>query len=226
MKERPIIFSGEMVRAILEGRKTQTRRVVRPKLRVSADGADLELHQVCPYGQTGDRLWVRETYVGESWEDEPKPPKDRPLFHHVPEPRNEFDNEYWVWPHYKATDPAPDLCYEDSEEPACRWVPSIHMPRWASRITLEIVSISIQHVQDISEADAKLEGIHGHTINVGSHSNPVEEYPAFPEKDGGFSTARQAYEALWDHINSKRGYPWDSNPWVWVIEFKVVSNGT
>ena len=108
---------------------------------------------------------------------------------------------------------------EQIEDYVCK--PSIHMPRWASRIMLEIVSVRVERVQDISEKDAKAEGITGYSDNLGSrHSNPTMIYPAFPEKDGGFLRAQDAFECLWDSINAKRGYSWESNPWVWVIEFK------
>ena len=220
--EHPILFSGEMVRAILENRKTQTRRVMKWVL-----GGDVVDHQLtndnilymehlgggstfrpraCPYGVSGDRLWVRETFVLERWDDEPKPPTDRVLFHHERDLKDEYDNEYWWWPHYKATDQAPDLFYENDEmdEPQCKWCPSIHMPRWASRIQLEIVKVRVERVQEISQEDAKAEG-------VSAWRETVNGTTYIPE-----------YSLLWDSINSKRGYTWKSNPWVWVIEFKRV----
>lgn len=156
MIERPILFSGEMVRAILAGRKTQTRRVIWAIRRVTG----------CPYGEPGDRLWVRERFYvqPELWAEG-----------HGPQPV-----EY-------AADVADPRMVEDYVGK-----PSIHMPRWASRITLEITGRRMQRVQDISEADAAAEG-------VGS---------------------REEFAALWDAINVKRGYAWVTNPLVWVIEFK------
>lgn len=200
--ERPILFSGEMVKAILAGRKTQTRRVIKPQ---PDDGpwpnaaSHIEWHDLltdtdyyvacghCPYGKIGDHLWVRESWlrIGASTE---------------------------VW--YKA-----DGVFLEGRT---TWRPSIHMPRWASRIKLEITGIRVERVQAISENDARAEGITSHTDNLGSkRSNPTRIYPAFPEKDGGFLTARAAFECLWDSINAKRGYGWDRDPWVWVIEFRV-----
>jgi hypothetical protein len=96
------------------------------------------------------------------------------------------------------------------------------MPRNRSRITVEVVNVRVERVQDISENNAKAEGIREYTAQVGKHSNPTPVFPAFPERDGGFSTARAAFEVLWDSINSKRGYGWDTNPLVWVIEFKRI----
>lgn len=175
MKERPIIFTGEIVRAILEGRKTQTRRVKK------------EGCLSCKYGKIGDRLWVRET-VG---------------FH------RDFDaskTELGIGLRaYKATQ-------SDTECPESlikKWIPAIFMPRWASRITLEITDVRVQRVQDISEADAKAEG--AECLNVGMFN---QEGPGY--------TYRVIYKELWDAINKKRGVYWQINPWVWAITFKRV----
>ena len=186
MKEHPILFSGEMVKAILEGRKTQTRRVIKhiPAMGKPDDWCGKiknpsfrqlfgDYARFCPYGEPGDRLWVRETwadlrsYINETY------PNQAPVA-------------------YKADD-----TYLVGE----KWKPSIFMPRWASRITLEVVKVRVERVQEISVVDAIAEGIH-----------PV--YGA---------QSIMCYAQLWDSINAKRGYPWDSNPWVWVIEFKRVA---
>ena len=181
--ERPILFSGEMVKAILAGRKTQTRRVVKPQ----PDGgpwpnaashiewcdlvADTDYYVAsghCPYGKVGDRLWVRESWlrIGASAD---------------------------VW--YKADD-----VFLEGSTP---WRPSIHMPRWASRITLEIIGIRVEELRAISEEDAKREGV----VAWHDTSNGTVYKPEF--------------RALWDSINDKRGYGWGMNPWVWVIEFEI-----
>jgi len=207
MKEYPILFSAPMVRAILDGTKTQTRRVVKPRgvsddvaqwLHAMAKGVDMP----CPYGKPGDVLWVRETFVLERWDDEPKFTADRPTQYN-PGDGSEWSDEYWLRPHYRATDPAPDLCYEDDEnddgEPKCKWRPSIFMPRWASRITLEIVNIRVERVQDITVQDCKSEGV-GYDLN-----------------DIGW---RYAFGQLWNQINERRGFGWNVNPYVWVIEFQ------
>jgi hypothetical protein len=175
MKERPIIFNGEMVRAILDGRKSQTRRVVR--WRAYSDESIRVYPHECPYGVPGDRLWVRETFCIESSRE--------------------------VGPYdirWKATDPTPELEIGTGEAGA-KWSPSIHMPRWASRITLEIVNVRVERVQEITETGAILEGVDA--------SKYEKSY-------------RYAFTQLWDSINAKRGFGWDANPWVWVLEFKKV----
>lgn len=240
MKERPILFSGEMVRAILEGRKTQTRRLKgledvnqNPDAWTFTKLADLDwmtkksfkgrfgayfeseviepktisiCPQVFPYGRVGDRLWVKETYVFEWYEDEPKQPEDRPLKHYVPDPLYyEYDSEAWLWPHYRATDPEPELWYEDGNgEPQCRWRPSIFMPRWASRITLDILNVRVERLQNISASDAFAEGI---------RSDFLLQKPDWIDID--------QYRELWNKLNGKT-FPWEKNPWVWVIDFKRV----
>lgn len=246
MNEKPILFSGEMVRAILDGRKTQTRRVIKPQPHgLCADiPSVIDAHFLnaklgwrfedregrrshdelrCPYGLPGDRLWVRETHVFEWWEDEPKPPTDRPLYHHKGD-GTEFDEPYWLWPHYRATDPAPELCYEDDphggDGPMCKWRPSIFMPRWASRITLEIVNVRVERLKEITQADVLAEGIK-HTEGDGYWLAPLAGVPDYP-----WNNAISAYVALWNSINEKRGYDWNINPWVWVVEFKRLEQGT
>lgn len=217
MKERPILFSGEMVKAILAGRKTQTRRVLHQPRR--KDGIKLvpELLRsmgaghACPYGAAGDRLYVREMFCIESnfnIEHEsvyPPPHNDgRPVNRVIDHP---VYGDYWEQAHYKATDPAPELCIAGLEEPGVRWCPSIHMPRWASRIMLEIVNVRVERVQDISEADAMAEG---------------SQEPSLVPIVSACWSERQVYAKLWDHINKDRGYGWDVNPWAWVIEFKRI----
>ena len=180
--ERPIIFSSPMVRAILDGRKTQTRRLVKPQpkiiLAVHSDASitterifrsgDQRIH--CPYGQPGDRLWVRETF-------------------------SLSGNGYF----FRADVPQPETVKYS-------WNPSIHMPRWASRITLEIINIRVERLQEISEKDANAEGV-GTLFKYGM--------PAGRSID--------CFHALWDSINAKRA-PWASNPFVWVIEFKLITS--
>lgn len=203
MKERSIIFTGESVRAILEGRKTQTRRVVKNTLNGyfqpmtdgtwewSPDGGfDHDIAKVvCPFGIPGDRLWVRETW----------------------KPINHKQRAIETYIRFAADDGLLSVKHSLTMEVPTRWRSPIFMPRWASRITLEITAVRVQRVQDISEEDAIAEGIsltgenaewRGTRISVGSHVG--------------------RYAILWDSINAKRGYPWVSNPWTWALTFKLV----
>lgn len=123
---------------------------------------------------------------------------------------------YWELPHYKATDEKPYLTDNDDNEVG--WKPSIHMPRWASRITLEVVSVRVERVQDISEEDAVAEGCNGYTI---WGPVPGESWRTEPKED---VSAIDKFATLWDSINAKRGFSWDINPWVWVVEFKRVDS--
>jgi hypothetical protein len=167
MKERPIIFNSEMVRAILDGRKTQTRRVIKPQPGdIHRDLLRINYH--CPYGQPGDHLWVRETF--------------------------QIDDNYPDMVFYKADDLAGHI--------STKWNSPIYMPRCDSRITLEITNRRVERVQDITEEDAMAEGV-GRIAGLGEY--------------------RQCFKNLWDSINKKRDYGWDTNPYVWVIEFKRIS---
>ena len=188
MKERPIIFSWEMVRAILDGQKTQTRRVITPahldlKIKI------LEGELLSPYGYPCDRLWVRETWRAEelviSGLDVIRYQADN---HYRPIENNQEAADLWMAVH-KEGNP---------------WRPSIFMPRWASRITLEIINIRPERLQEISEVDAKAEG-------VGAWHNTI-----------GGTIYKPEFRFLWDSINAERGYGWEANPWVWVIEFKRI----
>lgn len=216
VKERPILFSGEMVRAILDGRKTQTRRVVKPHLKevgrafypgdrywvgphpgggwwavdvpegppewMIKDQCVRERQGFpCPYGVPGDRLWVREAWAAEESADDFAPcdlgPGAERIWHRADEIQESGNG---------------------------RWRSSIHMPRWASRILLEITDVRVERVQEISVNDACAEGS--------------------PWDERGFrSEHRPWFIDAWNSINAKRGYSWESNPWVWVIEFKVLS---
>ena len=151
MKERPILFSAPMVRAILDGSKTQTRRIIKPQPHAGVrrspfvgsgieDGHGRELRSA--YGQTGDRLWVRETFC---------PVDDR-------ENGGELWCDYRATPRYEASHPA-GWENEPDDPMALKWKPSIHMPRWVSRINLEITGVRVERLQDINGADAKAEGI-------------------------------------------------------------------
>jgi hypothetical protein len=218
MKVRPILFSGAMVRAILAGRKTQTRRIVKPQPEKNipnenSDGTHGLLlfdgvwkdYSWCPYGQPGDRLWVRETFCLQSSAIDLEVmgkedlPTDRPL--------KALPDGGHLFPHYRATDDAPDLAYDDcgcdEVGPHCHWKPSIHMPRWVSRLSLEVTGIRVERLQDIIESDAEAEG--------------VDFLRHIPDADETLS-AKVLYEILWESINGAGS--WAANPWVWVVEFR------
>ncbi len=186
MKERPLLMSAPMVRATLDDRKTVTRRVVKGQALawLNADfnpGFVAEKdNYCCPFGYAGDRLWLRET-----WKSYGNPAKGV------------------VHIGYKAG--GPDLFVDCDAPPKYQvlsksWKPSIHMPRWASRISLEIMSIKVERLQDITEEQAKAEGVEL-SANAPDH--------------------KMAFAFLWEIINGDK-YPWESNPWVWAISFKRV----
>ena len=190
-----------MVRAILEGRKTQTRRVVKPQDAVEFNdvGAFMWLHderkphpceyacsrgglELCPYGAPGDRLWVRETWACLD-------PSRRTV-----------------------------VLYKADESPLREyvWRPSIHMPRWASRLTLEVTGVRVERLQDISEEDAKAEGCSGF-----DPSPEAESGTAFVWKGRSSKPDPRAHFAwLWESFNGPES--WAANPWVWVVEFRRV----
>lgn len=219
MKERPILFSGAMVRAILAGEKTQTRRVVKPQpARVvevggayfSDDHSSARIH--CPYGQPGDRLWVRETWQTGMGADGPQITyKATPDYF----PIDAWDGpDEGIGPSFNY-DKCPGATWHTNLSDLIagaegNWRPSIFMPRWASRITLEITGVRVERLQNISEADARAEGAKSMDIVTGRQTLD-------PNSRQGSYIAH--YRAIWDSINAKTA-PWASNPWVWVIEFK------
>lgn len=226
-RERPILFSGPMVRAILDGRKTQTRRVVkwanqehalvRLRDRYAApvrDGIGLtwipfggspevpmppeKISELSPYGSLGDRLWVRET-----WATEPQ-----------------FDNRAPADIPATAHDVSRVLFAGGFVRSYHKLRPSIHMPRWASRLTLEITGVRVERLQVISEDDARAEGVKPSDACIVFQAINSATHRRAPDLE---NTARGAYACLWDALNAKRGYGWDVNPWVWVISFKVAA---
>jgi hypothetical protein len=216
-KERPILFSGPMVRAILDGRKTQTRRVIKPQPPQWIDelhGGQLsgrapyelenEDNQIVgwgfqdergtywrvPYGNPGDRLWVREAWA---------------VVPHVtdngPKHRAKGDGTGVTWRADWNANPS-----------GFKWKPSIHMPRWASRITLEITAVRVERLNDISEADAIAEGAERPVLSA-TELNGMPVHPMTGSYADGF-------QDLWGSINGPES--WAANPWVWVIEFQKV----
>lgn len=203
MKERGMIFNGEMVRAILDGRKTQTRRPIKWKqtrfteIGEREDGSKwpwsedaehaCDFWHPCPFGAVGDRIWVRETFAAlepGSYE------QAKPQEWHCQDLR------------YAATD---RLAKSDADIRGYKWVPSIHMPRWASRILLEITGVRVERLQSITLGDiCKEDGCGLYDFRPATH---------------GF----QVWEELWKSIYGEES--WKANPWIWVIEFKRVEGG-
>lgn len=217
MKERPILFSGAMVRALLAGTKTQTRRVVKPwepQIRAAANAVPDDVaylpdftcyRSTCPYGQPGDRLWVREAWM-------PDPPCDGTWGYTawagsrigqiaaVPErfQHPAFCNYRASWLH--GTD-------------GLRWTPGIHMPRWASRITLEVTGVRVERLQAISEADAVAEGTPCYVCGGAMDGRSANACHCYRRR-----AQPSDYRRLWESINGPES--WAANPWVWCVSFR------
>ncbi|SAT64457.1 morphogenetic protein [Klebsiella pneumoniae] len=238
MKERGMIFNGEMVRAILDGRKTQTRRIIKWKqtrfteIGEREDGSKwpwsedaehaCDFWHPCPFGAVGDRIWVRETWgvvsheLDEDGRIRPWTP-DRPatVIHEMP-----FGNGYYSGHAIYAADGdftwGDDDGYEDGR--SC-WKPSIHMPKAASRILLEITDVRVERLNAISEEDAEAEG-----IDMEALYDSQDCYDCIADHNmTGRPTVTGAFKYLWESIYGEEG--WKSNPWVWVISFKRVEGG-
>jgi len=224
MKQRPILFNAEMVNAILEGRKTQTRRVMNNQpcsllgetISVQSDGVNFRWHGdlnddtsgwfSCPQGQVGDQLWVRETFAilgnedgcAIDWKENLVKcggPDAARIYRASCQQR---PGNYGLW---SIPDDAFWKPHTDNMQYEGAWVPSIHMPRWASRITLEITDVRIERLNDISDPDASAEGCKISSLRSGDSLSDV-------------------FARLWKSIYGDES--WQSNPWVWVIEFKRV----
>lgn len=207
MKERPILFSGSMVRAILAGKKTQTRRIVKPR-KDRFVGCELAPNEIAgevnggdytnsPY-MPGDRLWVRETtrsYYLKNFL--------------TGEPTNALCGQYVADGEQVLNEHGFDIGWWYSRK-TC---PAIHMPCWASRITLEVTSVRVERLQDISAADARAEGISDFVGGWWCEHDDAEQIAGMTPEDG--------YKHLWERINGPGS--WDANPWVWVLEFKRVA---
>jgi len=194
IRERPILFNGAMVRAILEGRKTVTRRAVKG-MALDWLAEDMftaeyvaEHSGLCPFGEPGDRLWVRETFAALS-AGEYEPVK----------PRYGYGQEI----RFAATDP---LSGCDVGVRGYAWRPSIHMPRWASRILLEITTVRVERLQDITKDQAEAEGVRACEHDL--------------DPDGNGYSATELFSILWSSLYGIDSY--NANPWVWVVEFKRV----
>lgn len=250
VKERPIIFSGEMVKAILDGKKTMTRRVIKSNHDLSrythvdfdVDGDNKwELARINdlkrtytkignPYGNVGDRLWVREAYTVTGWNHD-----DGSVYIKYLADGHEqyFDNETdemecaidsLVASVCKELDKrkVPMLndeaydCSLDENKPRNR--SPMSMPRFASRLLLEITDIRVERLNDISEADCEKEGFRFYPLSRICFKPSSTKHLS----GHGGNNYKSIFGEYWDTLNAKKGYPWSSNPWVWVVEFKVV----
>ncbi len=252
MNEKPILFKEEMIRAILAGNKTQTRRIVNPQPESDVDvventggnlwyfynkeKAKLNYPQYinmrkCPYGIPGDELWIRETWKIQSFmEGEPIE-----FLYKDGKVMDEHELERWQWSKYeewhervtmKATnelvesdlepdDDSGNFLWTGKESPL-KWHPSIFLPRWGSRIQSGVDNIRVERVQDISEEDAKAEGV----------SLDDYQYTSFPVEGERVETYKEGFEILWDKINKKRGFGWDENPWVWTVDMNNIKDSS
>lgn len=243
MKEHGMIFNGEMVRAILDGRKTQTRRIMKDQpsdgFHPTHNGYDLDLNahwytpsvvdkngylhpakkdvfgvadenegRTCPFGAVGDLIWVREAFQGPLVSEE--------LLEEYRAYPEKFENPEYC--EYAADGgPRPEYCDLD-DNLRHGWRPSIHMPRWASRLTLEITGVRVERLNGISETDAEAEG-----IDMEALFDAQDCYDCIADHNmTGRPTATGAFKYLWESIYGEEN--WQANPWVWVIEFKVVPN--
>lgn len=219
IKERPILFSAPMVRAILEGRKTVTRREVKKRAALDCLAAGFEPSflalpgnaDLCPYGQPGDQLWVRETFAlfGNEdgccidWQDNLVKGDERGAarIYRASCPPGDYGlNQIPAKAEWK-----PDT---EAMEYDGAWRPSIHMPRWASRILLEITGVRVERLQDINRADIRAEGL---------------QCPQELASDDVSPNYKDWYPAAWRELWESTGGDWDANPWVWVVEFKRVT---
>ncbi|HBV6573000.1 TPA: hypothetical protein MD371_000417 [Klebsiella pneumoniae] len=218
MKERGMIFNGEMVRALLDGRKTQTRRIIKDctvgsdqiskfiqieKKFIGCYPEDVPelIRECCPYGVPGDRIWVREAFRVHS-----RATDVATLVYKASE-RNSWTEQTHRVPVAVCNKPATPE----------KWTPSLHMPRWASRILLEITDVRVERLNAISEEDATAEG-------VPPAGSLLPDYPGtFLTPKGDFATAKVAFQRLWESIYGEES--WKANGWVWVISFKRVEGG-
>lgn len=240
MKERGIIMGAESIRAILAGRKVQTRRVLKPQpiwIEDTAPGVPPYWRHIdrhgsgsfdpanppvfCPYGKPGNRLWVREgwkpIYVSAAKDGDARTVTVEYAADGAHRQFTTGEERGWQAVNFMLGD-----------RPGYK--PSLFMPRWASRLTLEIEGVRVERLQDITEEDARAEGIEpcrfdDNPLVAKLYADMPTCYPTFEKGRNAFfkETARDSYASLWDSINARRGHSWESNCWVWVLSFRVVA---
>lgn len=221
-KYRPILFNGPMVRAVLDGRKTQTRRIVtninpeylNKHCSIGSQYWELNRKAVsqghpkpCPFGSVGDRLWVRESMFIDDYRCLDVPPRDWP--------RDVDQDSIYYRVDGNCCEQIPECICATEGKP--KWTPSTHMPRWASRITLEITGVRVERLNEISNEDCVAEGITANGKGVLLSDGSYAQAGSYERKS---STVRQLYSELWESINGPNS--WAANPWVWVVSFKRV----
>lgn len=219
MKERPILFSAPMVRALLDSTKTQTRRAWRiqppPGVRVA-----IVNNTTKHYGGPGDRLWVRETWRYCDWSEEGEPHIEyaadgaRTLIEDFPEDWGARLMDTWT------SLSTPSNFDIDQRAADRRWRPSIHMPRWACRILLEVTEVRVKRLQDISDNDARAEGVERIDAEMGMRLR-TPHWRAYGNEDTQYCISPAgSFQALWKSINGAES--WGANPWVWAISFRRI----
>lgn len=217
MRERPILFSALMVRAILAGTKTQTRRPIKHADRFGPhsieqmlepkEARDSLIRHHCPYGRPGDRLWVREAvrlyFDGDDYRIQYR--ADDALGPFAPEPKDgEAYEQVMRWierARWGEVEPG-------GTEAVTAWRPSIHMPRWACRLTPDVTDVRVERLRQITPSDVRHEGV----------DCPEHDFPS-GMCVGQCISLWMEFSRLWDAINAKRGYGWDADPWVWAVTF-------
>ncbi len=226
MKETPILYSTHMVQAIMDDLKTKTRRVIKPQpegtslddtlngkwLKKSFGGLLLpqikDLPMECPYGQPGDILWVRETtYLYGKWEEDGTTETGKPKYTFV------WDKSMPAY--YEASGPKPNDIKTKKSDVGYFKRPSIFMPKEVCRLRLQVKGVRVERLQDITVEDVIAEGLPADN----EIRNPDHETHE-SIKNWNLAYAQFLYKKLWDGLNTKRGYGWETNPWVWVISFR------
>lgn len=219
MKERPIIFHESLIESLLDGRKTQTRRVmkVQPPQGWGGISDRAAMLTECPHGKPGDLLWVREAWgKGGGYGEE-----CQTVCYKSDSTCYIGSEQYPVEDVIRGTFGSPESTITYSSPRDNKWNSPVAMPRWASRITLEITCVRVERLQDISVKDSRAEGVQELPLQKGKPGS-WWRYEAFASKH--YRTEIDAFRGLWTNINKSPENSWEANPWVWVIDFKKLEN--